>query len=93
MTLDFSTFIFHTKTAKFSNLGFPTFLIDHKLAHKILISMAFENLNIINNLIHHLIIYQKFDDSALWQYFNKLGVTMKLSDHENEIWAMLSQET
>ena len=47
-----------------------------------LISIAFENLNISNNLIHHLIGYQKFEGSTLWQYFNKLDVTMKLSDHE-----------
>ena len=41
-----------------------------------------ENLNINNNLINHLIGHQKFEDSAFWSYFNKLDVTMKLSDHE-----------
>ena len=41
-----------------------------------------ENLNINNNLINYLIGHQKFKDSAPWSYFNKLDVTMELSDHE-----------
>ena len=37
----------------------------------------------------HVIPYQEFEDSSLQLCFNKLDVTMKLSDHETIIYTII----